>query len=78
MVSDAQKRAAAKYLATQCDRVEIRIEHGGKELLKRVANDHTKSLNAYLLDILRRGLEDDFVPPETIAAICGDGSGGGR
>ena len=78
MVSDAQKRANAKYRAAHYDRFEITLQRGGKSALADFARGHDSSTNAYILGAIRRRLEDDGASPDTIRAICGDGSGAAR
>jgi len=47
-ISDAQKRAVAKYNAANYDRVELRLDKGQKEIVKAHAESHGESLNAFV------------------------------
>ncbi|MDY6041281.1 MAG: hypothetical protein SPI81_05120 [Candidatus Faecousia sp.] len=47
-ISDAQRRAVAKYNAANYDRVELRLEKGKKEITKAHAEAQGESLNAFI------------------------------
>jgi uncharacterized protein YdaL len=78
MASDSQMRATAKYKKSHYDTIQVLVKSGGRDLIKDHAAAHDKSVNAFILRAIRQCLEDDGAPPETIAAICGDGSGAAR
>lgn len=47
-ISDAQRRAVAKYNAANYDRVELRLEKGQKDIIKAHAESKGESLNAFI------------------------------
>ena len=47
-VSEAQRRAVAKYNAANYDRVELRLDKGRKEEVKAHADSQGESLNAFI------------------------------
>lgn len=47
-ISDAQRRAVAKYNAANYDRVELRLDKGQKEVVKAHADTQGESLNAFI------------------------------
>lgn len=47
-VSEAQRRAVAKYNAANYDRVELRLDKGRKEEVKAHADTQGESLNAFI------------------------------
>lgn len=47
-ISDAQRRAVAKYNAANYDRVELRLEKGQKDIIKSHAESKGESLNAFI------------------------------
>lgn len=47
-ISEAQKRAVAKYNAANYERVELRMEKGKKDIVKAFAESHGESLNAFV------------------------------
>ena len=77
-VSPAQMHATAKYKKSHYDTIQLLVKSGGRDLIKDHAAAHDKSVNSFILRAIRQCLEDDGADAETIAAICGDSSGGGR
>lgn len=59
-VSDAQKKAVAKYVKSNYDRIEIRIPKGQKATVEEAASSAGESVNQYAQKALltRMGLED--------------------
>ncbi len=47
-VSEAQRRAVAKYNAANYDRVELRLDKGRKDTVKAHAETQGESLNAFI------------------------------
>ena len=47
-ISEAQKRAVAKYNSANYERVELRMEKGKKDIVKAFAENHGESLNAFV------------------------------
>lgn len=64
-VSDAQRRAVAKYNAANYDRVELRLEKGRKETVKAHAETKGESLNAFINRAITETMERDTAATET-------------
>ncbi len=47
-ISDAQRRAVAKYNAENYDRIELRVNKGKKQAIKELAASQNMSLNEYV------------------------------
>lgn len=47
-ISEAQRRAVAKYNAKSYDRIELKVKKGEKDKLKFYAKEHGESLNAFI------------------------------
>ena len=47
-LTDARKRANAKYNLKAYDRVELKVKKGKKEIIKQYAEEHGESLNAFI------------------------------
>lgn len=47
-ISEAQKRAVAKYNAANYERVELRLDIGKKQLVKAHAEEQGESLNGFI------------------------------
>ena len=58
-ISDAQRRAVAKYNAANYDRVELRLEKGKKEITKAHAEAQGESLNAFINRAISETMERD-------------------
>lgn len=58
-ISDAQKRAVAKYNAANYDRVELRLDKGQKDIVKAHAEAHGESLNAFVNRAISETMERD-------------------
>lgn len=58
-ISDAQKRAVAKYNAANYDRVELRLDKGQKDIVKAHAESHGESLNAFVNRAINETMERD-------------------
>lgn len=56
--SKAQGRANAKYDKKTYDRVVFKVHKGNKDVIKAKAESEGKSLNAYILEILRREIPE--------------------
>lgn len=57
--TDAQKRAAVKYLSEKTDLVQLRIPKGSKERYKEFADKQGKSLTALIVELLERAMASD-------------------
>ena len=58
-VSEAQRRAVAKYNAANYDRVELRLEKGQKAVAKAHADTQGESLNAFINRAITETMERD-------------------
>ena len=58
-ISDAQRRAVAKYNAANYDRVELRLEKGQKDVAKAHAEAQGESLNAFINRAINETMERD-------------------
>ncbi len=56
--SEAQKRAVAKYNANNYDRVELRLEKGKKEAVRKYAESIGKSLNSFINEAIDKAMQD--------------------
>ena len=67
-VSEAQRRAVAKYNAANYDRVELRLDKGRKDIVKAHADTQGESLNAFINRAITETMERD-------TAATADGNG---
>ena len=58
-ISEAQRRAVAKYNAANYDRVELRLDKGRKEAVKAHAESQGESLNAFINRAILETMERD-------------------
>lgn len=58
-ISEAQRRAVAKYNAANYDRVELRLYKGQKELVKVHAEAQGESLNGFINRAITETMERD-------------------
>lgn len=58
-ISEAQRRAVAKYNAANYDRVELRLDKGRKETVKAHADIQGESLNAFINRAITETMERD-------------------
>lgn len=58
-ISEAQRRAVAKYNAANYDRVELRLEKGQKAVTKAHAEAQGESLNAFINRAITETMERD-------------------
>ncbi len=58
-ISEAQKRAVAKYNAKAYDRIELKVLKGQKEVLQSIAKEQGASLNGYTKQALRAKIKAD-------------------
>lgn len=56
--SDAQRRAVAKYNASNYDRVELRMKKGKKEAVKEYAERSGKSLNEFINEAIDKAMQE--------------------
>ena len=62
-VSEAQRRAVAKYNAANYDRVELRLDKGRKDTVKAHAEIRGESLNAFINRAINETMERDIAAP---------------
>ena len=55
--TDAQKRAAVKYLSEKTDLVQLRIPKGSKERYKEYSDKQGKSLTALIVELLEHAIK---------------------
>ena len=58
-ISEAQKRAVAKYNAKAYDRIELKVPKGQKEVLRSIAKEQGASLNGYTKQALQAKIKAD-------------------
>lgn len=58
-VSEAQRRAVAKYNAANYDRVELRLDKGRKDTVKTHAETRGESLNSFINRAITETMERD-------------------
>lgn len=51
-ISEAQKRAVAKYNAKAYDRIELKVPKGKKEEIKKTADKCGRSLNGFISEAI--------------------------
>jgi predicted HicB family RNase H-like nuclease len=57
MISDAQKKATAKYKSKTYDKIELRVRKGNRDIIKARAEKLGMSVNEYLNDLITKDLE---------------------
>jgi len=57
MISQAQKRATAKYKSKVYDKIELRVAKGNREIIKARATQLNMSVNEYINHLIARDLE---------------------
>lgn len=58
-ISEAQKKAVAKYNATNYDRIELRVEKGQKDIIKVHAESKGESLNGFINRAITEAIKRD-------------------
>lgn len=58
-VSEAQKKATAKYSLKAYDRVELKVKKGKKETIKAHAEQQGESLNGFINRAIDEAIERD-------------------
>ena len=56
-VSEAQRRAVAKYNAANYDRIELRVEKGRKEQIQAAAEARGESVNGFINRLISDALD---------------------
>ena len=57
--TDAQKKAAEKYIAEKTDKIGIRVPKGTKDKYKEFAARKGKSLNALIVEMLEDAMKKE-------------------
>ena len=58
-ISEAQRRAVAKYNAANYDRLELRVPKGRKEEIQAYAESHSESVNGFINRAITEAMERD-------------------
>ena len=58
-ISKAQQKAVAKYMKNNYDEIKIRVEKGGKNIIKSAADKANESVNAYIKKAVIRQIKAD-------------------
>ena len=58
-ISEAQRKAVAKYNAANYDRVELRLKKGQKDIIKAHADSRGESLNNFVNRAITETMERD-------------------
>lgn len=58
-ISEAQKRAVAKYNAKSYDRLELKVAKGKKSVLQSIAEKQGKSVNGYIKEAVKAKIKAD-------------------
>lgn len=57
-ISEAQRRAVAKYNAANYERIELRVEKGKKESIKAFAESRGESVNSWLNRVIDEAMKN--------------------
>ena len=58
-ISEAQKKAVAKYNAANYERIELRVEKGQKDIIKAHAESKGESLNGFINRAISETMEKE-------------------
>lgn len=58
-LTEAQRRAVAKYNAKSYDRIELKVRKGEKDKIKLYAQEHGESLNAFINRAIYEAMKHD-------------------
>lgn len=56
--SEAQKEATARYNKKAYDRIDVFVPKGQRQVIKEVAASRGKSMNQFILDAIKKAMED--------------------
>lgn len=56
--SEAQKKATAKYMKNKLDDIKVRVPKGKREVYKAHAESKGKSLNALIIELLEKDMQE--------------------
>ena len=57
--SEAQKKATAKYMKNKLDDIKVRVPKGKREVYKAHAERKGKSLNALIIELLEKAMQEE-------------------
>lgn len=57
--SEAQKKATAKYMKNKLDDIKVRVPKGKREVYKAHAERKGKSLNALIIELLEKDMQEE-------------------
>lgn len=57
--SEAQKKATAKYMKNKLDDIKVRVPKGKREVYKAHAERKGKSLNAIIIELLEKDMQEN-------------------
>jgi predicted HicB family RNase H-like nuclease len=57
--TEAQKKATAKYMKNNLDDIKVRVPKGKREVYKAHAERKGKSLNALIIELLEKDMQED-------------------
>ena len=57
--SEAQKKATAKYMKNKLDDIKVRVPIGKREVYKAHAERKGKSLNALIIELLEKDMQEE-------------------
>ncbi len=58
-ISEAQKKAVAKYNAKSYDEIKLRVPKGKKDIIQGVAEQQGKSVNGYIKEAVEGKIKAD-------------------
>ena len=58
-ISKAQSKAVAKYNAANYDRIELRVDKGDKDIIKKHAASKGESLNTFVNRAIKETIKSD-------------------
>lgn len=56
--TEAQKKATAKYMKNNLDDIKVRVPKGKREIYKAHAERQGKSLNALIIELLEKDMQE--------------------
>ena len=56
--SEAQKKATPKYMKNKLDDIKVRVPKGKREVYKAHAERQGKSLNALIIELLEKDMQE--------------------
>ena len=57
--TEAQARAARKYLSEAVDNIQLRVPKGQKELIRAYAEEHGESMNQFILRAINEAMQNN-------------------